>query len=66
MARSLQHVVPSHLGDRSLFDFAGLQATGVPDPEGDLAFDPPSFPNQQAPSLDPDADAMPRLQVVTL
>ncbi len=66
MARSLQHVVPSHLGDRSLFDFAGLQATGVPDPEGDLAFDPPSFQTEPAQSLDPEGDALPRLQVVTL
>lgn len=27
--RALQHVVPSHLADRSLFDFAGLRPAGV-------------------------------------
>jgi tRNA 2-thiocytidine biosynthesis protein TtcA len=47
MFRSLANVVPSHLLDARLFDFAGLQATGMPDPEGDIAFD--------APALDGDA-----------
>jgi tRNA 2-thiocytidine biosynthesis protein TtcA len=37
---SLCNVVPSHLLDRRLFDFAGLKATGVPAPAGDKAFDP--------------------------
>ena len=37
--RSLANVVPSHLMDARLYDFAGLQPTGVPDPEGDTAFD---------------------------
>ncbi len=37
--RSLSNVVPSHLMDARLYDFAGLKATGVPDPEGDRAFD---------------------------
>jgi tRNA 2-thiocytidine biosynthesis protein TtcA len=41
MFRSLSHIVPSHLLDASLHDFAGLRASGIPDPEGDLAFDPP-------------------------
>ena len=36
---SLSRVTPSHLMDRGLFDFAGLAATGVPDPDGDIAFD---------------------------
>ncbi len=36
---SLSTVVPSHLMDRSLFGFAGLQATGIADPNGDIAFD---------------------------
>jgi len=43
MFNSLQHVAPSHLLDHSLFDFQGLKTTGVPDPEGDTAFDPESF-----------------------
>jgi tRNA 2-thiocytidine biosynthesis protein TtcA len=36
---SLSTVVPSHLMDRSMFDFAGLKATGVADANGDIAFD---------------------------
>ncbi|MDO8787368.1 MAG: tRNA 2-thiocytidine(32) synthetase TtcA [Sulfuritalea sp.] len=41
MFRSLSDVVPSHLLDAGLFDFAGLKATGIPDAEGDIAFDAP-------------------------
>jgi tRNA 2-thiocytidine biosynthesis protein TtcA len=37
--RALQNVAPSHLADRQLFDFAGLNARGRPYPEGDLLFD---------------------------
>jgi tRNA 2-thiocytidine biosynthesis protein TtcA len=36
---SLGNIVPSHLMDRNLFPFASLKATGVPDPQGDRAFD---------------------------
>ncbi|MGN6581512.1 MAG: tRNA 2-thiocytidine(32) synthetase TtcA [Bordetella sp.] len=36
---SLSRVVPSHLMDRELFDFAGLKPTGLPDANGDIAFD---------------------------
>jgi tRNA 2-thiocytidine biosynthesis protein TtcA len=39
MFRALQHVVPSHLMDQSLFDFKGVQATGESDAAGDIAFD---------------------------
>ncbi|MEN9537913.1 MAG: hypothetical protein RLZZ126_148 [Pseudomonadota bacterium] len=39
MAKALANVVPSHLMDGALFDFHGLQATGMPDVNGDLAFD---------------------------
>ena len=42
--RSLGNVVPSHLMDAKLFDFAGLKATGVPEPEGDIAFDREELP----------------------
>ncbi|TBR15233.1 tRNA 2-thiocytidine(32) synthetase TtcA [Rugosibacter aromaticivorans] len=42
--RSLSNVVPSHLLDAKLFNFADLTITGVPNPEGDRAFDPPGFP----------------------
>jgi tRNA 2-thiocytidine biosynthesis protein TtcA len=44
MCRSLRNVVPSHLADDRLYDFAGLIATGEPDPEGDIAFDSPELP----------------------
>ena len=40
LARSLQNVVPSHLGDARHYDFAGLRPTGQPEPDGDRAFDP--------------------------
>jgi tRNA 2-thiocytidine biosynthesis protein TtcA len=36
---SLSTVVPSHLMDRSLFEFSSLSATGLPDTNGDIAFD---------------------------
>ncbi|HEY7759640.1 MAG TPA: tRNA 2-thiocytidine(32) synthetase TtcA [Burkholderiales bacterium] len=39
MFRSLRNVVPSHLADTRLFDFAGLQPPGTPAVGGDLAFD---------------------------
>jgi tRNA 2-thiocytidine biosynthesis protein TtcA len=38
---ALARVTPSHLLDRSLFDFPGLRATGIADPDGDTAFDDP-------------------------
>ncbi|MDP1957884.1 MAG: tRNA 2-thiocytidine(32) synthetase TtcA, partial [Rhodocyclaceae bacterium] len=37
--RSLANVVPSHLMDARLYDFANLKATGKPEPDGDTAFD---------------------------
>jgi tRNA 2-thiocytidine biosynthesis protein TtcA len=37
--RSLQHVVPSHLADLRLFDFAGLTPAGEPMDGGDVVFD---------------------------
>jgi tRNA 2-thiocytidine biosynthesis protein TtcA len=39
MLRALGNVVPSHLADGELFNFAGLAARGIPDPDGDTAFD---------------------------
>jgi len=44
MFNALQHTVPSHLLDASLFDFQGLKATGVPQPDGDTAFDAVPLP----------------------
>jgi tRNA 2-thiocytidine biosynthesis protein TtcA len=37
--RSLQSVTPSHLLDRSHFDFSAVAATGQPEPDGDKALD---------------------------
>jgi tRNA 2-thiocytidine biosynthesis protein TtcA len=37
--RSLQSVTPSHLLDRTRFDFSGVVATGKPEPDGDKALD---------------------------
>lgn len=39
MFRALSHVVPSHLMDRSLHDFAAVRADGVARADGDGAFD---------------------------
>jgi tRNA 2-thiocytidine biosynthesis protein TtcA len=36
---ALSRVVPSHMMDRDLFDFVGLKPTGIPDVNGDTAFD---------------------------
>ncbi|MFA7269888.1 MAG: tRNA 2-thiocytidine(32) synthetase TtcA [Sterolibacterium sp.] len=47
--RSVQNVVPSHLADRHLYDFAGLRPSGKPDPEGDRAFDPEEFASSAVP-----------------
>jgi tRNA 2-thiocytidine biosynthesis protein TtcA len=43
MFSAMQDIKPSHMLDRKLYDFAGLKATGVEDPEGDKAFDPEVF-----------------------
>jgi tRNA 2-thiocytidine biosynthesis protein TtcA len=47
---ALARVVPSHLMDGRLYDFAGLRAGGGPRPGGDIAFD-------DEPCEAPDADA---------
>jgi len=36
---AMANITPSHMMDRALFPFAGLKATGRPDPQGDKAFD---------------------------
>ena len=40
---ALSRVVPTHLMDSRLFDFAGLKATGEADENGDIAFDTEEF-----------------------
>jgi len=46
MFRAMSHIVPSHLMDQKLYDFKGVQATGVADPHGDRAFDPEILPTR--------------------
>jgi tRNA 2-thiocytidine biosynthesis protein TtcA len=43
MFRALQNVVPSHLADPRLYDFAALEAQDAPFADGDIAFDEPRF-----------------------
>ena len=45
MFTALQNVVPSHLMDTDLFDFAHLKASGVADANGDIVFDEETFPD---------------------
>jgi tRNA 2-thiocytidine biosynthesis protein TtcA len=47
MFASLGRVVPSHLLDRDLFDFAAVAATGAPQPDGDRAFDAETMPRRR-------------------
>ena len=51
MFSALQNVVPSHLMDSRRYDFKGIKTTGVADPEGDMAFDPETFPEVSHPGL---------------
>jgi tRNA 2-thiocytidine biosynthesis protein TtcA len=45
-------VVPTHLLDRRLNDFAAVRATGAPDAAGDIAFDvDPAFEDAAAPDV---------------
>jgi len=57
MFTALQNVVPSHLMDHSKHDFKGIKATGIPDVDGDTAFD------QEEP-ITPKLSGLPGLQVV--
>ena len=51
MFSALQNVVPSHLMDAHLHDFANLKASGQPEPEGDTAFDHETFEPATLPGL---------------
>jgi tRNA 2-thiocytidine biosynthesis protein TtcA len=48
---ALARVTPSHLMDPALYDFKGLQPTGMADADGDIAFD-------EAPCAEPAPDAL--------
>ena len=49
---AMQNVVPSHLADNELFDFANLTTGAVID-GGDIALDKPDIPKQPATAVDP-------------
>ena len=51
MFTALQNVVPSHLMDNKLHDFKGLRSTGMPDADGDKAFDVEEFFAPSRPAL---------------
>jgi len=57
MFTALQNVVPSHLMDSKLHDFKSLKTTGIPDDNGDKAFDEEEFSTAAMPGL-------PGLQVI--
>lgn len=54
--KSLSSISPSHLMDRSLFDFTNLRPTGIADKEGDKAFDQEDFPDHAPLQHDNDDD----------
>jgi tRNA 2-thiocytidine biosynthesis protein TtcA len=51
-------VVPSHLADGTLHDFRNLKVNGVPNGEGDKAFDDEEFPSATS--------TLPSLQVIRM
>ena len=53
MFTALQNVAPSHLMDPRLYDFKNIQITGVPDGDGDKAFDPEDFAANALPMVKP-------------
>jgi tRNA 2-thiocytidine biosynthesis protein TtcA len=53
---ALGRITPSHLMDATLFDFAGLQPTGRPDPQGDRAFDAEPCSTAGEAEVDSDTD----------
>ncbi len=66
MFSALQNVVPSHLMDGRRHDFKGIKTTGLPDPDGDMAFDAPEFaaPGSSGPSGAFGLSGLPALQVI--
>jgi tRNA 2-thiocytidine biosynthesis protein TtcA len=39
MFTAMSNIVPSHMMDRKLFPFTTIKASGMPEPDGDIAFD---------------------------
>jgi len=44
MFRAMGHIVTTHMMDARLHDFRAVRASGVPEPAGDHAFDPETWP----------------------
>ncbi|MCC5451952.1 tRNA 2-thiocytidine(32) synthetase TtcA [Rheinheimera sp. UJ51] len=66
MFQAMQNIVPSHLADKSLFNFAGLTKGDALVTEGDLAFDKATIPSIPV-GLEIDSDdEQPLLQAVEL
>jgi tRNA 2-thiocytidine biosynthesis protein TtcA len=65
MFRALQNVVPSHLADTELFDFAGLKTGEAPFADGDTAFDKEEFRDPPA-LLDDESAEAPRRTISIL
>ncbi|OHX18102.1 tRNA 2-thiocytidine(32) synthetase TtcA [Chromobacterium sphagni] len=66
MFRALQNVVPSHLADTSLFDFAGLKTGDAPFDGGDTAFDKEEFRDPAPPRHDDGADAPQQKRTISI
>lgn len=52
MFKAIQNITPSHMLDRELFDFKGLNHDSTFSGEGDIGFDQPSFSMQNKPLND--------------
>ena len=48
MFRAMGHIVTTHMMDPQLHDFKGAKATGIADPNGDMAFDHEELPTMAA------------------
>ncbi|MNE99281.1 tRNA 2-thiocytidine biosynthesis protein TtcA [compost metagenome] len=57
MFRAMQNVVTTHMLDPKLHDFKNAKATGIANPDGDMAFDHEEFPA---------AASLPGVQVIQL
>ncbi|MDP4945564.1 MAG: tRNA 2-thiocytidine(32) synthetase TtcA [Alishewanella sp.] len=66
MFQAMQNIVPSHLADKSLFNFAGLTKGDALATEGDLAFDKATIPSIPVGLEIDNEDEQPLLQAVEL
>lgn len=64
MFRALQNVVPSHLADTGLYDFASLKTGDAPFEGGDTAFDKEEF-RDPTPDAE-DVDAAPKKRTISI